>query len=233
VGVAIPGLVNDTTVLRTVDIGGLEGWVPSNMVEFANVPVKILNDADVPLSIYPTPNSKAAGTEAYFGCNSDDTIATLVVGTGVGSSFLVDGRPLRGKNGYAGEIGVCPIGGLGPVDYRSGGKWLLRDRMDAISPEEMVVLVAQEDPAALNAIKESGTNFGYILATVINIFNPGKIVLGGGTLRWPGYLDTALQVAKDNSMDLLWQSCTFDVRDHLLVAKGAARAVSLILQEAK
>eukprot|EP01127_Copromyxa_protea_P001515 TRINITY_DN11494_c0_g1_i1.p1 TRINITY_DN11494_c0_g1~~TRINITY_DN11494_c0_g1_i1.p1 ORF type:complete len:282 (+),score=69.84 TRINITY_DN11494_c0_g1_i1:238-1083(+) len=220
VGLAIPGLVDSVNikVISTVDIPGLQGWEPKKMPQLSNLPMTMQNDGD------------AAGTEAFFGHGENETIITLVVGTGVGSSFLVDGRPLRGKNGWAGEIGISPIGAPGPVDYRSGGRWLLADRMNNISIEQMINLVEKKEETALNAIKESGQQFGFIIATVINIFNPGKVVVGGGTLRWPGYWEAAYEAAKNNSVEILWKECEIVVKDHLLVLRGAVRNVAMTIQ---
>lgn len=134
------------------------------MPEFANLPVKMIHDG------------KAAGVEASHHCTKDETVITLVVGTGIGVSFIIEGKPLLGKNGWAGEIGAAPIGGPGPVDYQAGGKWLLSDRMGGITPEEMVALVEKKDAKALEAIRESGKAFGQVIATVINIFNPHKVI---------------------------------------------------------
>lgn len=189
------------------------------MPEFSNLVVKIIHDG------------KAAGVETAHHCAKDATVITLVVGTGIGSSFIIEGKPLLGKNGWAGELGACFIGSASHVDYQAGGKWLLSDRMGGITPEEMVALVEKKDPTALEAIRESGRFFGYVVSSLINIFNPEKIVIGGGTLRWEGYWDAASEAAKVSSVPDLWDACSIEVvKDpHLWVAKGAARAVAALL----
>jgi glucokinase len=52
-----------------------------------------------------------------------------------------------------------------------------------------------------------GYSLGLAIATVINIFNPSLIVLAGGTLRWSGYFEAALQSAQANSLPELWENC--------------------------
>jgi len=219
VGIAIPGLIQDDKVFKTIDIPLLEGWDPKDMPEFSGIPIRILHDG------------RAAGFEATFGCRSGATIITLVVGTGIGSSFLVEGVHLKGNNGWAGEVGVSPIGGVTPADVRAGGKALLKIRMGDISPEEMVKKVAENDPVALNAIKDAGKEFGYIIATLINIFNPEKLVIGGGCLRWPGYADAALEVAQGLTMEPLWKACEIQLPadPHLLVVRGTVRWLEAVL----
>eukprot|EP01126_Amoeba_proteus_P041718 TRINITY_DN4498_c0_g1_i7.p1 TRINITY_DN4498_c0_g1~~TRINITY_DN4498_c0_g1_i7.p1 ORF type:complete len:284 (-),score=68.47 TRINITY_DN4498_c0_g1_i7:92-943(-) len=215
VGIAIPGLINHEQVLKTVDIPLLEGWIPKNMPEFSGLVVKLVHDG------------KAAGLESTRDAGTDSTIVTFVVGTGIGCSMLVHGKPLLGKNGWAGEIGAAPIGGEGPVDYRAGGKWLLRERMGGIDANKMKELVDTNDEVALRAIQESGRTFGSVIATTINIFNPEKIILGGGCLKWKGYVDAALEKAKEDTFGPLWNECTIEIyKDpHLLVVRGAARSV--------
>jgi predicted NBD/HSP70 family sugar kinase len=111
--------------------------------------------------------------------------------TGVGSGVVVDGRPLVGAGGYAGELGHIAVAGAAGRRCRCGsyGCWETEIGQDAIAaalglPRD----VARRDlVAALRTAGEDGQerlggvarHLGAGLATVVNVFNPQLIVLGG------------------------------------------------------
>jgi glucokinase len=69
---------------------------------------------------------------------------------------------------------------------------------------------------------------GMAIATVINLFNPAKIALGGGTLELKGYEDSAYRAAKQFSLPELWRSCSLTKvkAGDAVVALGATRLVT-------
>ena len=112
---------------------------------------------------------------------------------GVGGNLLVDGQPVVGAAGYAGEIGHMPVnpegaacgcGSIGCWETEIGERaMLLRAGRPAGGGREAVASLidaAQSgDPAATAAMEHTGTWLGIGLAGLVNIFNPGLIVLGG------------------------------------------------------
>lgn len=52
-----------------------------------------------------------------------------------------------------------------------------------VESDRLISLVREGDSNALEVISEAGYFLGFGIATVINIFNPSLIVLGGGTLK--------------------------------------------------
>ena len=112
---------------------------------------------------------------------------------GVGGNLLVDGQPVVGAAGYAGEIGHMPVnpegaacgcGSIGCWETEIGERaMLLRAGRPADGGREAVASLidaAQSgDPAATAAMEHTGTWLGIGLAGLVNIFNPGLIVLGG------------------------------------------------------
>jgi predicted NBD/HSP70 family sugar kinase len=106
---------------------------------------------------------------------------------------IVDGLPLTGVAGYAGEVGHMPInpngtacrcGSIGCWETEVGEAALLRlagrptgggsAGVDAVMRE-----AAAGSPAALSALDHVGRWLGIGLAGLINIFDPELIVLGG------------------------------------------------------
>ncbi len=120
---------------------------------------------------------------------------------GVGGGLVIDGRPLVGAAGCAGEVGHfqvnpmgerCRCGAIGCWETEIGGPAMLR-RIGIVQkdykPEAVTRLLRQAawgDPPALAAVEDVGRWLGTGLAGLVNIFNPQRVVLGGllGTM-WP------------------------------------------------
>jgi predicted NBD/HSP70 family sugar kinase len=120
---------------------------------------------------------------------------------GVGGGLVIDGRPLVGAAGCAGEVGHfqvnpvgerCRCGAIGCWETEIGGPAMLR-RIGIVQkdykPEAVTRLLRQAawgDPLALAAVEDVGRWLGTGLAGLVNIFNPQRVVLGGllGTM-WP------------------------------------------------
>jgi glucokinase len=203
VGFGIPALVEWET--------GVSRWsthLPLEDVRFRDVmserlglPVVVDNDANAALL-----------AEARFGAARDLSHAVLVaLGTGIGSGLLLDGRVYRGALGFAPEIGhmvvdlhgpecqgQCP--GRGCLEVLASGSRIGRDGVESalaqpdselgrraaggreITGALVTELAHHGDPAARDVLAEVGRRLGYGLVSVVNVFNPDVIVLGGGAL---------------------------------------------------
>jgi len=180
-------------------------------------PVRLLNDVE------------AASLEELHDLPAGTTAAVVMAGTGIGAAFVADGRPLRGARGWAGELGSIPLvssEGVGTLDQLASGAAILK-RLGGGAPSVLSRAAARE-PAVLQALRAAGEALGLGLATVINVFNPAVVAVGGGTLELPGYLDAALESALRHSMPELWKACEVRrVRQGEMVASlGALRAIS-------
>jgi predicted NBD/HSP70 family sugar kinase len=130
---------------------------------------------------------------------------------GVGGGIIVDGRPLDGIGGYAGEIGHMPInpegracrcGSRGCWETEIGEEALLaragqpleggRAAVDAV-----FAAAAAGDERALAAIDEAGRWLGIGLAGLVNILNPRRIVLGGLFSRLHPFIAERLERSLD------------------------------------
>ncbi|MGI3784869.1 MAG: ROK family protein, partial [Janthinobacterium lividum] len=110
---------------------------------------------------------------------------------GVGSGVIVDGRPLAGAGGYAGELGHIAVAGFGGRRCRCGsdGCWETEIGMKAIAhalglgadvPRRTLVdALRAVGPAEVGRLDGVAHHLGAGLATVVNVFNPRLIVLGG------------------------------------------------------
>ncbi|MEV0570179.1 ROK family transcriptional regulator [Dactylosporangium sp. NPDC050588] len=149
-----------------------------------------------------------------------DNLVYLTGEVGVGGGVILDGRLLRGADGFCGEVGHMPVapdgqrcgcGLIGCWETKVGLAELVRmatpdaaydlDRQvdtDRISdPQERVAEVARRlaagDRAAVDAVAEIGTWLGHGGAILVNLFNPRVIVLGGYFAELADHLIPAAQ----------------------------------------
>jgi predicted NBD/HSP70 family sugar kinase len=208
----VPGIVDEHGRVVACDvIRGLDGFV----LTLPGIKTAVLNDT-------------AAGLVAAREDFAPTATAVLVmVGTAVGAAFQMNGVVARGAKGWAGELGYVPIHSEGTVrhlDDVAGGSSILRRA--GLSAEELTAGLAAKDVRLLELVRFAGQALGLGLATLVNLLNPDVIVLGGGTLGYAGYVDTALAQAEASSLPELWRCCRVIVTPHgeRLVARGAASA---------
>jgi predicted NBD/HSP70 family sugar kinase len=128
------------------------------------------------------------------------------VGSGIGAGLLSRGRIHRGANGAAGDIGhvrvrdsdtLCRCGKIGCLEAVAGGWALVRDAKLAIeggaggflaqrsalgeepTPEGIARAAENGDALAISLIQRSARDVGESIAALVNMFNPGTIVIGG------------------------------------------------------
>lgn len=128
------------------------------------------------------------------------------LGSGIGTGLLSRGRIHRGANGTAGDIGhvpvpgateICRCGKTGCLEAVASGWALVRDARRALEDGakgllaervadgaeldlEQITLAARDgDPFALGLVEHSARLVGDSIATLVNIFNPSTIVVGG------------------------------------------------------
>ncbi len=133
------------------------------------------------------------------------SFALVYIGTGIGSGLIVDGRPFRGAYGGAGEIGhitvdphgmPCSCGNRGCLEtiaaepaivaqaVRAG---IALDFPDCETTKDAVRGVARlahaGDRQAQRVVDEIGESLGVALATLVDVINPGRIVLHGAIVE--------------------------------------------------
>lgn len=152
-----------------------------------------------------------------------------MVGTAVGAAFITEGVHLIGTNGLAGELGYIPININGEVkrlDELAGGAFLSA-RLN-VNGKNLAELSKNSDQTALSVIREGGYSLGIALATVINLLNPSKLALGGGTVNLPGYYDAVKEAVNEYSIPESLDSCALPMvrSGQAVVALGALRCLA-------
>ena len=187
VGVGSAGTVNRKTGL--VNAGNLE-WrnVPlrSMLEERLNKPVWVDNDANAALM-----------AEWHSGvCMGARCAVCVTIGTGIGGGLLIDGRPWRGDDNTAFELGHIVTHGNayadscskeGFLEYYASGMGLSRN-MGGRPAREAVKGVIAGDSAAKAVFDVLIRELAMGLCTVIMLFRPEVIALGGGISAAGGYL---------------------------------------------
>jgi predicted NBD/HSP70 family sugar kinase len=187
IGVAVAGIVRRTDgVVRHAPNLGWRDVRLADLLRDAlrlDAPLWVANEADL-----------GGLAEHRRGAAMDVDDVVYVMGeVGVGGSITVAGQPIVGSAGYATEIGhmvVKPDGA--PCRCGSWGCWetvigeralLTRAGRDADGGREAVTELIEAarrgEPAATAALDEVAGWLGTGLATLVNIFNPALVVLGG------------------------------------------------------
>ena len=94
-------------------------------------------------------------------------------------------------SGFAGELGYFPINEDGEstrLDKIAGGRYII-SKLGA-SPEEITSRVLHRDQKYISAVNNAGQALGGVISGVISLLNPSHVVVGGGTLRFPGYFES-------------------------------------------
>jgi predicted NBD/HSP70 family sugar kinase len=188
VGVSVPGTVGrgngEAAMVRFAPHLGWQdaplGRLLGNQLAHA-VPISLGNDADL-----------AVIAEHLRGAAKDcDDVIYLAGKVGIGAGIMVDGHPLSGHGGLAGEVGhtpldpngpVCCCGSRGCVETFIGGSALLALAGHADQPAELPNVLRRArrgEPIATAAVTAVGTSLGRVLASLVNLLNPQRVILGG------------------------------------------------------
>jgi glucokinase len=122
----------------------------------------------------------------------------VTVSTGIGGGVIADGRLLRGADGLAGELGhltidyngpLCGCGMPGHVEALASGTGIARAARAAglgeadageIDARRVAELEDQGNGDAHQIMEDARRAFAAAVVTMVNVFNPSVIVVGGG-----------------------------------------------------
>lgn len=248
IGVGVPGPLDYTTG-AVIAPPIMPGWdrfpLRQLLTQEFGLPVLVENDANL-----------GAVAEKWRGAGLGyQHLAYVKMGTGIGCGLILDGKIYRGQRGSAGEIGhititrdgpPCKCGSYGCLEsmaavpaisnrarlaIEAGRKTTLSIHSAPPTPQEIADAAWQGDKLALELIEDAGRYIGTALATLINLFNPGIIVLGGGvTAIGEPLLNPIRETARNRSLLVSYEE-TEIVIGKLGREAVALGAVMLVLQE--
>ncbi|MGZ4268042.1 MAG: ROK family protein [Solirubrobacteraceae bacterium] len=203
VGVGVPGLVDPRSgVVQDSNHLPLRGVALREMLsERTELPVTLDNDANAAMVAEARRGAARGATDAVL----------LTIGTGIGGGLLVGGRIVHGARGAAAELGHmivqadgppcpgrCPNHGCLEALVSGHAIGIEGTRVAAQRPDSALaaasargeaitgMLVSQlaqaGDEAARGVIRVMGEHLGLGIVTLVNVFNPEVVVVGGGAI---------------------------------------------------
>jgi len=197
-GICAPGPLDSTTG-TVLSVPTLTGWldvpIAAILAERLGVPVVLENDGIA-----------AANGEWLFGAGVGlQNLIYVTVSTGIGGGVVMDGRLLHGRRGMAAHVGHmildpggprCCCGAHGCFEALASGSALgLAGRAaaldagvgalskvpaDSITAETVVTAARQGDAAAIQLIDTFAVRLGLGFASLIHLFSPDRLIMGGG-----------------------------------------------------
>ncbi len=194
-----------------------------------NLPVTLANDVEA-----------AAYGELYHGAGKGCPLFVCVfVGTGIGGGIVQDGKLFRGASGTAGELGhmtvvaggrLCPCGSRGCLEayasrtamthaiageVKRGRPSVVKGELEAgtgvLRSGHFADAISAKDELVIEVVREASDYLAYGLASIINFYNPQKIILGGGVIE---------------AMDLIFDRATQRARE--IALPSPSRAVEFV-----
>jgi glucokinase len=183
IGFGIPSPIDQRSgrALQAVNIPLGDIDFRSRMAERFGLPVGIENDANA-----------ATYAEFRFGAGRDvEDMVMLTLGTGCGGGAVIDGRLFRGWAEF-GHIVIVYDGlpcqgsctGRGHLEpYVTGvaaAKLAQEEFGPAVDAHRLVRLAHEGESRAVEILDGIGRHLGAGIGTLVNIFNPELVVIGGG-----------------------------------------------------
>lgn len=200
-GICVPGIAHAKT--GTVWAPNIPGWDDYPLQKeledgLKNENIKIKIDSDRACYIL---GEVWKGNAA--GCND---VIFLSVGTGIGAGILVNGQVVRGSQDIAGAIGWMALNkpfqekfsSCGCFEYNASGEGLAKvaiellqqknyaksilNRKDSnrLTAKDVFAAYEKGDKLAVAVIDQAIEYWGMAVANLVSLFNPGKIIFGGG-----------------------------------------------------
>ncbi|MDD5093972.1 MAG: ROK family protein [Dehalococcoidia bacterium] len=183
---------------------------PPSLPTWRNVPLKALLEEEFRLPVWLEHDADMAALGenrlgSGRGCNH---LIYITVSTGIGGGVITGGELLRGSRISASELGhmvvdpqgpMCNCGGRGHLEAMASGpaialmasKRISRGESSRLSSfvgsslseirAEMVVQAARDgDALACEVMRNAGTSLGFAIVSLIHIFDPQVVIIGGG-----------------------------------------------------
>ena len=238
VGLALPGPVERRTgTLVRPPASTMAGWegfsTRDHFAERFDAPVDVDNDANAMAFGELWAIRRAEGFR-----HRPENLITLKVRVGIGAGVIAGGRLYRGDNGAAGEVGHvgveadglrCPCGYRGCLEQYAGAVAIVRAAEDAarrglssqlverlsangqLTLDDVVQAVRGGDELANGLVQQAGTRIGQVLALLVNVLNPARVLIGGTLgLSGPIMLASIRQGVYGRSLPLATRSLVVD-----------------------
>ncbi|MCH5463427.1 ROK family protein [Lactobacillus sp. LC28-10] len=201
IGIGVPGQMNIQK--------GLSIFSP-NFANWSNVPVVQLieNEFHVPTYMDNDVRVNLYGEWQLGAGKGKQDVLMVTLGTGLGAAMITDGRMMYGKSNSAAELGhlnmyrhgrPCACGSSGCLGRYVSARGMVKTVQEHLAAGETSVISEwiqgdesqitakmvsdaydQDDQVARKVMQETGEILGYGLSSAINMFNPERLIIGGG-----------------------------------------------------
>jgi len=199
IGISVPGISHPGT--GTAWVPNIEGWEDYPLLEevkesCGEIPVVIDSDRACYMFGEVWKGNARGCLDAVF----------LSVGTGIGAGILINGEILRGSHDIAGCIGWMALQrpyyekyrSCGCFEYYASGEGiakvaksdlgdneeydgiLKRANAEELTSHDVFKAYEEGDSLAISIIKQCVEFWGMAVANLVSLFNPEKIIFGGG-----------------------------------------------------
>ena len=173
--------LNRTKVIQAPNIAFMENLPVCEVLE-EKLQVPVVTERDVTFALYYDVKK--------YSLPEEEIICGIYFGTGIGNAILINGKPLAGQHGCAGEIGHIPVfgskepcgcGNFGCIEAVAGGKALAKIQQE-FYPDTLIedMFSKHSDDLIVKNIVELMAN---TVATEVNILDPAYVLLGGGVFK--------------------------------------------------
>lgn len=200
VGICVPGIANQTS--KCVWAPNIPGWENYPLLSEVQLFLKA-NARYISVKVDSDRTCSLLG-ESWKGaamCNKN--VIFLAIGTGIGAGILIEGKILRGTHDIAGAIGWMGMHSdycrkydeCGCFEYYASGEGIVRTARELltrsedykgeliskdISTKEIFLAFERGDSLAKKVVQTAVHYWGLAAANFVSIFNPEKIIFGGG-----------------------------------------------------
>ncbi len=207
VAVTLPGIVNSE-----------QGMViQMSHYNVKNLPLgaEIYNATGLPVFIANDTHAWALAEKLFGNSQVNESSVLISIHHGVGAGIVLDGRVLQGRNGNIGELShiqidpdgkPCHCGNYGCLETVASSQ-AIREEVEkrikagevssidanSVTIEAVCRAAATGDSLAVEVIEKLGHYLGSAIAIIINLFNPEKILIGGGINQAKAILYPAIE----------------------------------------
>ena len=190
IGIAIPGTLNKTSIIKSVNLGIENYNIVERLKEKIDLPIKIKNDA----------KCAALAENTYGSLKNYSRSIFLTLGTGIGGAAIINNELLNTGELPGMEVGhmviqkdgiVCNCGSHGCFERYASMKTLKNNLREALGldettrGEELLDMIRnnteenQNYEIIENVVNEFIENLSIGISNLVNLFEPEAIVIGG------------------------------------------------------
>lgn len=218
VGIAIPGTVNKTKVVKSVNLDIEDYDIVGRLKKKIKLPIKIKNDA----------KCAAIAENTYGSIKQYPNSVFLTIGTGIGGAVTYDHKLLSPESVPGFEFGhmiikqngkKCKCGKRGCFEQYGSMRIFRKKIIDELELDNKIdgakllkkLKKEMKNPAIISIIDEYTTDLSVGISNLINIFEPQAIGIGGGFVH---YADIFMPMIKDK---LLNDNLLFNKREDIII----------------